>query len=296
MQVLMRNINMSKILKFLFITSLTIILFVVLFACYVFYENSHIKITDYTIVSEKITAAEDGGKLAVIADYHNSDNYEMVLRKTKEIAPDVIIVAGDFINMEDKDFSNAEKLMRGLTDTAPVYFVSGNHERWLKSEENIFLNKMKNCGAVILNMDIAEVPIKNGKITITGYQDIIYADDDMREEYLNAQLEGMYSRLTKQQLNMFNILVFHRGNLLHNAARQNYDLIVSGHLHGGQINIPGIREKILKSKTGSDEFIKGYYEVDNSKAIISGGVGSNSKIMRVFNMPEVISITLRSND
>lgn len=285
---------MAKKFKILGIVILIIMLFAVGLTGCIFYENYNVKITDYTIVSNKITSLENGGKIAVIADFHNSENYNKIIDKTKKAAPDVIIIAGDFVNMNDTNFSNAEKLMIGLVNIAPVYFVSGNHERWLKVGEENFLDKVKKLGANILNQNIVEVAIKQGKITITGYQDIIYSDNDIRVEYLNAQLEGLYSRLTDEQKSMFNLLVFHRGNLLHNAARQPYDLIVSGHLHGGQINIPKIRETVVKEKVGSSEFVKGYYNVDGVKAIISGGLENNSEIKRLFNMPEIVMITLKS--
>ncbi|MBP3359359.1 MAG: metallophosphoesterase [Clostridia bacterium] len=285
---------MAKFFKFIG----TVILFAAVcagcIAGYLYYTDTYVKTTNYTIVSKKLTSAENGGKIAVIADYHNSDNYPKILDKIKKAMPDVIVIAGDYINMNDTDFTNANALMSGLVKLAPVYFVSGNHERWLESGEDKFLKNMESLGAINLNMKSAEVPIKDGKITITGYQDVVYADDDMRIEYLNAQLEGIYSKLTKEQKSLFNVLVFHRGNLLHNAARQPYDLILSGHLHGGQVNIPKIRERILEEKTGSSEFRRGYYNVDGVKAVISGGLENNNKPRRIFNMPEVVVITLKA--
>lgn len=285
---------MDKFFKFIGVIILLAVVGAGAFVGHIYYADSHVRTTNYTIVSRKLTSAENGGKIAVIADYHNSDNYPKILEQTRKAMPDVIVIAGDYINMDDTDFSNANALMSGLVKIAPVYFVSGNHERWLKSGEDAFLEKMELLGVVNLNMKAAEVPIKDGKITITGYQDVVYADDDMRVEYLNAQLEGIYAQLTTEQKSLFNVLVFHRGNLLHNAARQPYDLILSGHLHGGQVNLPRIRERILEDKTGSSEFRYGYYNVDGVKAVISGGLENQNKPMRVFNTPEVVVITLKA--
>lgn len=285
---------LSKFLKRTRIIVLVILACVGVFAFNIFCDYSCVRVTDYSIVSSKITMNEDGAKIAVIADYHSAKNTDKIIKKTSDENPDVIIIAGDFVNMDDSDFSNAESLITELKNIAPVYFTSGNHERWLKQGEDEFLNRMKECGATILNMKVEEVPVKNGSIVVSGYQDIIYSDDDIRVDYLNTQLDKLYNKLTDTQKEKFNLLIFHRGNLLNYASRNPYDLIVSGHLHGGQVNLPWIRNKILEERAGSSEYVKGYYEVNGVKAIISGGLENTDQIKRVFNMPEIVVITLKS--
>lgn len=285
--------------RFLKIALTVIILLAVLagvFVGYVFYSDTHVKVTNYDIVSSKIDETTDGGKIAVIADYHNSDNYEQILKKTSEAEVDVIIIAGDYINMDDTDFTNARELMKGLVKIAPVYYVSGNHERWLKYGEDRFLVEMETLGAKVINNRAAEVSVKDGKIAIYGFEDLVYADnkvDDYADE-LEEQLQDLYD-LTDEHEDMFNLLVFHRGHLLDYAAEYKYDLIVSGHLHGGQVNISGVREKVIEEKTSTPaKYIKGYYKVNGVKCIISGGMENKNEIRRIFNMPEVVVVTLNS--
>lgn len=285
---------MSKKLKGLAILVLMAVLCIGVLAADIYYDYIQVQVTDYSIVSNKITSAEDGAKLAIIADYHSAANSDKIIKRTQEEDPDAIIVAGDLINMNDSDFSNAESLIKELKDIAPVYFTSGNHERWLIFGEDEFLKRIEECGATILNMKVMEVPVKDGSIVVSGYQDMIYSDDDVRVEYLNSKLDGLYSKINDEQREKFNLLVFHRGNLLEYAARNPYDLIVSGHLHGGQVNLPWIRNKILEERVGTSEFVKGYYEVNGVKAIISGGLENTDPIKRVFNTPEIVVITLNS--
>ncbi len=197
--------------------------------------------------------------------------------------------------MDDTDFTNADNLMKGLVEIAPVYFVSGNHERWLKYGEANFLDRMTALGAIDINNKAVKVQVKDGEISLYGFKDIMYADSDVRDYELNTQLQGVYDKMDAEtRANTFNMLVFHRGNLLDYAAQYPFDLIVAGHLHGGQVNLPKVREYVVEEKTGSSKYIRGYYNVDGVKAIISGGLENNNEIKRFLNTPEVVVITFES--
>jgi len=279
--------------KFL-LNTLTVILVIctlcVIMAGYIFIDNNDVKITRYSVYSNRLAPVFDGYNIALITDFHNSDNVQKVIKKTAETAPEVIVIVGDSINMEDTVFDSIGLLVEGLLQIAPVYLVSGNHEIWSKNQAE-FLNFIADKGVIVLNDKVAEIKYKNSAINLAGYKDIIYADEQMRFNILDSEFEKLYGKVENKKL--FNILLFHRGNYFDNAAKQPFDLVLSGHLHGGQINLPFIKDRILMKRVNSSKYSKGYYRLGNSQMIISGGLEKNYINPRILNTPEVVSVTLK---
>ncbi|HRD54909.1 MAG TPA: UDP-2,3-diacylglucosamine diphosphatase LpxG [Parachlamydiaceae bacterium] len=71
------------------------------------------------------------------------------------------------------------------------------------------------------------------------------------------------------------------------------DLILCGHTHGGQINLPFLRKKFTLSE--NQGLIRGLKAVDNKKIYINKGVGSVMKF-RWFSMPEILSLTFKGEE
>ena len=73
-----------------------------------------------------------------------------------------------------------------------------------------------------------------------------------------------------------------------------FDLVLSGHTHGGQIGVPGLNKLVLKYKYGIDNYVKGYYRNGDSQMVVSGGLSKNTDGAAFFNNPEVVFVTLRT--
>ncbi|MFA7637496.1 MAG: metallophosphoesterase, partial [Monoglobales bacterium] len=257
---------------------------------FVFVENNRVVISSYSVYSSKIPPVFNNYKIALITDFHNSNNVRKILEKVEDIKPQIIVIAGDMISMGDTDFKNAGDLTLGLKRIAPVYFTSGNHERW-SSKEKEFLNYLSDKGAVILNSSATELRIENEAINLIGYRDIIYSDNAMRYDILNSELKALYE--TVENKDLYNILVFHRANYFDKVAQFPYDLVLSGHLHGGQVNLPVIKNKILESRFQNTQYSKGYYRMNNTQMIVSAGLEKNYKYPRLFNPTEVVEVSLK---
>src|SRR5690606_11512422 len=124
-------------------------------------------------------------------------------------------------------------------------------------KEKDFLSYLSDKGVNILNGSIAEIRLENEAINLIGYRDIIYSDNDMRYDVLNSELRALYDKIENKAL--FNILVFHRANYFETVAQYPFDLVLSGHLHGGQINLPLIKSRILTNRFQNADYSKGYY-------------------------------------
>jgi predicted MPP superfamily phosphohydrolase len=265
----------------------------IILTAYLYLENSMVAMTQYGIYSEKIPAAFNNYSIVLISDHHNSNNIKKVTQKVEEIKPKIIVIAGDSINMHDENHSNALMLAEHLMKIAPVYFTSGNHETW-SGNENDFLDSLKSSGVTVLNNTITTITYKNSEINLIGFKDVVYSDDNMRKDILDNELNALYNKVENKDL--FNILVFHKANLFDWVSNYPFDLVLSGHLHGGQINLPIIKEHMLSTRFLTKKYSKGYYRKGNCQMVVSGGTEKNFKRPRIFNPPEVIEVVLKPLD
>jgi predicted MPP superfamily phosphohydrolase len=276
----------SKIILICFILGLLIVIYLTV-------ENNVVVKSRYSIYSSKLSPVFDNYNLALITDYHNSYNVEKILKVVEDIDPKIIVIAGDIIQVDDINYYNIGTMCEGLLKIAPVYFTSGNHETWLANEGE-FLNYLESKGIIILNNIVVEIRLEKRAINLIGYKDIIYSDDKMRYDILDNELETLYNKIKNKDL--FNILVFHRANYFETVAKYPFDLVLSGHLHGGQINLPIIKSRILMNRFKNADYSKGYYRIGDSQMVVSAGLDKDFKYPRVFNPPEVVEVVLKCLD
>lgn len=281
----------NKFFKVFLSLFLAVVLAVVGFGIYVAWDNSRIVITDYTYETKKAPSAFDGYKICLITDFHNGKNYEKVIEAVKQAQPDLICIGGDLINMDDTDFANAEKLLIGLTCIADVMYSYGNHEAHCESIQKM-AQLAENMGVELLNDKVQTIEKDGSSINIIGYGDDIYSDFTYHfEKQAKKRLTDLSNQFDNDELS---VLIMHRPQYFETTAALPYDLTLSGHLHGGLINIKQIRTMILQEHFGTDKYCKGEYNIGDKKMIISAGIAKEDKIYRVFNTPEIVVVEIKS--
>jgi predicted MPP superfamily phosphohydrolase len=93
---------------------------------------------------------------------------------------------------------------------------------------------------------------------------------------------------------VFQILLCHRPELFEIYARENIDLIFSGHAHGGQVRIPFVGAIVAPDQGFFPKYSSGAYTQNQSTMIVSRGLGNSIIPIRIFNRPEIVVVTLRS--
>ena len=114
------------------------ILILIIIATFLYYENNKLDITKYELNSNDIV---NPVKIVQLSDLH-SKPAKNVLNKVKELTPDIIFITGDYINDHEK---NKEKMLsygKELVKTAPVFYITGNHERRLENFDEL-MSKLK---------------------------------------------------------------------------------------------------------------------------------------------------------
>lgn len=239
----------------------------------------------YTVASPKLTAEV---RLAVVTDFHSSDNADDVVAMVASCAPDAVLLVGD---MFDDDIANRPtertlSLMRQLSAQYPCYYVSGNHEAWT-GEMDALYQQTADAGVTVLRMSSGVLTVRGQRIALCGVPDpyeMVFSGAPDTEEQLRQALENVDSA-------DFTVLLAHRPELLAKYAQFPLDLVVSGHAHGGQVRIPGVLNGLYAPNQGwFPKLAGGAYTQDGTTLIVSRGLAVRTRLPRIFNRPEVVLV------
>lgn len=237
----------------------------------------------YTVASPKLAAEV---RLAVVTDFHSSDNADDVVAMVASCAPDAVLMVGD---MFDDDTANRPtertlSLMRQLSAQYPCYYVSGNHEAWT-GEMDALYQQTEEAGVKVLRMSSGVLTVRGQRIALCGIPDpyeMVYSGAPDTEEQIRQALEDVDSA-------DFTVLLAHRPELLAKYAQFPLDLVVSGHAHGGQVRIPGVLNGLYAPNQGwFPKLAGGAYTQDGTTLIVSRGLAVRTWLPRIFNRPEVV--------
>jgi predicted MPP superfamily phosphohydrolase len=247
---------------------------VALIAFFFHFSNSAIKITQY---SQSAKIACDSLKICQVSDLHAKEfgkENAKLLAKISENAPDVIAITGDIIHKyRQRDFEVALNFVKNATKIAPVIFVSGNHEMRNKNYKT-FAKNLTDAGSLVLDNAITNVK----GVRFCG---------------LNCAHLKNATPFNLDKGDGFSILLAHKPEYLYQYARAGYDLVLSGHAHGGQWRLPFTNVGIYSPGQGLfPKYTSGVHVSGNTKMIISRGLGNSQFPLRLFNRPELVFITI----
>ena len=216
----------------------------------------------------------DGFTLLHISDLHvdmNEGAMRRLMDLISDMTYDVCVLTGDY---RGKTFGPFDAALEGLARVrshlkGPVYGVLGNHDtiRMVPGLEELGIKMLLNeCEAISRGDE---------KIYLAGIDDAHY--------YRVDNIEKAASEIPD---NGFSILLSHTPEVYRQAAHAGFDLLLSGHTHGGQICLPGSipisLDSVLPRYMGS-----GPWKYGNMVGYTSVGVGSSIVAVRINCLPEI---------
>lgn len=254
--------------------------------------DNRIEISDYEISSPKIGHGFDGFKILQISDYHG-DTLPGLLDEVKSVKPDIIVSTGDLVH-DKGSYAPGVRLMERLVKIAPVYAVTGNHDVW-RGDYNSLERELNRLGVKTLHDESVMLHSGDDEIRLCGIDDPFVVEKANIEE----NIENSISKIPRYD--GYTILLFHRANQMDILKHRGFDLILSGHMHGGQFRLPwGPGVCAPRSSWGSNssaffpKYFGGLYEGHGTKMIVNRGLGNPMIIPRLFNRPEITVVTLKS--
>jgi hypothetical protein len=280
-------------------------------------ECKHYKLSIFNVKNNK---NDEKTKLIFITDFHNKlykTGYDSIIKDILKFNADYIILGGDLIEFsifQSKKnivgIKNTYKFLSQLLDEINnnknynlkrILFSFGNHELRLKNrldndglseEYNKFINYMKENNIFILDNNTYKISDKisiSGLTLYKGYYRNIFSKKLKYKHIENDVLNEYFSDINK---NDFNIIAFHKPDYAEDLIDFGYDLVLSGHYHGGLINVPYIGAVISPDFKPFPKYSNGMYEYKNAKVIVSAGLGEHFLKIRVNNIPEIVGINI----
>lgn len=227
--------------------------------------------------------------IVLISDLHScrygSGQRDLLERIDRE-EPDLIMIGGDFFDDKLSD-DNAKITAKALAGKYPCYYVTGNHEFWSGHVDEIKAY-LENIGVRVLAGTCETVTVKGCTIDICGVDD----PTEIGLSQWRTQLDAAYSLTDQSHLRL---LLSHRPELVNEYLRYDFDLIMSGHAHAGQIRIPFVNKGVFAPDQGlMAEYVNGVYQLSNGSILeVSRGLARESTpAPRFFNHPEVVVLDL----
>lgn len=261
------------------IKKLTVVFISVFIICFLVWGNNSIQTSKYKYSHPELPEAFDGFKIVQISDLHNKDFGNQLIKKVKKQSPDIIVITGDLIDAQTPDAAVAMETVRNLKKIAPVYYVSGNHERALNYIKIRTL--LEDEGAIVLDNESVTIDKDGESIRITGLLDY----------YFSRNIKKTLKKSIKDDSG-FDILLSHQPEFLDDYASYDIELVFSGHEHGGQFRIPFIGGVYSPHQGWFPELTEGAHELNDTTMIISRGLGNSTFPLRLFNRPELVIVKL----
>ncbi|MGD9567003.1 MAG: metallophosphoesterase [Sedimentibacter sp.] len=253
-----------------------------------FVEPNSLKVHYENIKNSTINRESSSLKLLQFSDMHVSEFFDEkdikhVVQKISEEKPDIVVFTGDlfeeYSSYENKDSIN--KIWEALGEinaSIGKFAIYGNHD-YGGGAEQIYKEIMENSGFVIL---------KNEKIALDEYNvSIIGMDDSIFGKYEKSKLVELLDEES------FNIVLSHEPDVIDFLLEYNIDLFLSGHSHGGQVNLPLVNSLPLLAK----KYTGGIYSFNNYRnttLYVNVGLGT-SKLPLRFMAPPELSVFVLNN-
>lgn len=244
--------------------------------------NPELEVTHYNVELDTLPNEFKGFKIAQISDLHDFFLKGMI-DEIDNFKPDIIVLTGDILDRHTTDASRVIDLSRDLTQIADTYYITGNHDT-VSKEYGTMIQGFAKYRVDHLMDETVILKRGNAKISLSGI-------DDPRKESNKECIPILERSLRRIKPAECSILLFHRANLFDTIAGK-FDLIISGHLHGGQARLPLFGGLIVRNFL-FPKYTDGEFKSGKTTLIVSRGIQNNFRIPRINNRPELVLITLK---
>lgn len=266
------------------IVKILILVFIILsFLLYYmrFIEPKILVVKETKIENEKLPESFNGLKLVHFSDLHykvttEENELRNLIEKINRLKPDIVVFTGDLLDSNvtytKEDYENLESELTKLNANIEKYYVLGEED--YKEKEQVKLI-FKDANFIYLdNKSDIIYGSNNEKIQIVGLGS--KEENDFQKEEALENLEQ----------NLYTITIFHEPDRIDEVKNQNIDLVLAGHSHHNQINLPIISS--LLTKDNAKTYKNSYYKINNIDFYINQGIGTdyNAKL-RFMTFPTI---------
>ena len=243
-----------------------------------------IEITKHEVFIDDLPRQFEGYRIVFLTDTHvagfvRRDFYREVVAQTNRIAPDLILLGGDFVTFSRDIPLLGEQLLDGLEARDGKYAILGNHDYWAGGKEVQAVMEAHGVRFVINKSVTIE---RNGaKLPLIGIDEIYRGEPDVNAAFEGVSAFGPCLGIT------------HHPDMVEELGGRRVDLLLCGHTHGGQIRVPFFGSLVVPSKH-EDRYAQGFHRVSGALMYVSRGIGAIPPV-RILCKPEIATFTLRQD-
>lgn len=252
-------------------------------------NDDSVVVTEYEVESNKVSKEF---KVVQISDFHDFSGVDNAVQAIVSCKPDLIVNTGDMFDANRPDLEKTLSLYDKLQDsiTCPILYCIGNHENSKSELLELLKSEMQKRGILLVHNSVIVQNVNGQDINVVGiYQDIKY-NKKMTELKVN---DARFNLVLCHFPENFDNLLANESLYYGEELSWNFDLVLSGHAHGGQFRW---RDKGLFAPNQGylPKFTHGEYQLtDTERLIVNSGLGNSSFPIRVNNPSEVVCVTIK---
>ncbi len=226
----------------------------------------------------------EGFRIVQITDIHagltvKRDFVEKIVNIVNDLKPDLIAFTGDMVDGSVTSLRNVVEPFSRLTAEHGVYFVTGNHEYYSGAEE--WVKEAGRLGMKVLMNEHELVSAGNGRLLIAGVTDV--SGGGFYESHRSDPVKAVAVAPAADA----KILLAHQPRSLYDALPLGFDLILTGHTHGGQFFPWNL------AASAGQPHLYGLHDHGGTRIYVSKGTGYWGPPVRLGSRSEITVVTLR---
>ncbi len=224
----------------------------------------------------------DGLRIVHLSDFHygplvNPSHLERAVRAANDLRPDLIALTGDYISQDRAYAAPCAEVVGKLRARYGVFAVLGNHDHW--TDAALIADLFRLEGIRVLINEGSRMEVEGEAFWLAGVDDTMVGLED-----LSLAMAGACDEELK-------LLLAHNPTILRRAARNDIDLVLSGHTHGGQVTW---RSENSRSGRPRRRMLRGLGRRGNTQIYVTRGLGTVVLPIRYGCPPEISVLELRS--
>jgi predicted MPP superfamily phosphohydrolase len=271
------------------------VFFLVYIPARIIYDFNSVVVREVEYKKQDLPTELDGFKIAFITDvqadrYTDEKRLKRYVDKINDAEPDLVLIAGDIITSTPNYIDLAAKQIGKIKSTHGTYSCVGDHDNWAYRQD--YIRSLREVDSALSNNNVSMLDNQLHYIEVDSSRiGIAFITHNYVTEISETTLRNVVSSNKAD----FKIFLTHQPQdfLIDSAVKNNYDLFLAGHTHGGQITLlfPFIQ---LTPTLVETRYIKGDFYFGNTLAVICGGLGMSLAPVRYNSTPEIVMLILKS--
>lgn len=276
--------------KFMSLRSFLIILLLICALSYIYahYVGPYgLKVKEYNLVNESIPTSFDGFSIVQFSDLElgstfNINNLDELVKKINDLKPDIVVFTGDITKGYNNSLNEDDKkvLIEKFNEIDALigkYSIKGDDDNM----SNLYDEVMNNSGFKDLTNSYELIYYKGlTPIVIYGLDSLLTGHPDYESTFSYPSEEE-----NTEYMATYRILLAHEPDTALNIEPYNISLMLSGHSHNSELNIPFLKNYYFIK--GASSYYDDYYKLGNTELFISSGLGTSKFKVRLFNKPSI---------